>query len=209
MIFDDLTKLDEFKVEILADPYAALKSVLSKSLGASGRSKPTICLRLYSTKADGTKYVPEKSGLNQWNGARTKYKTDKITGQKMYAGSTPRNVNELYIPYPAEDKKRVKDFFPPRDEKFTLRLPDGTEMSAKVCQDGGKAIMSDPNADLGKWLLRDVFELPEGKVVTYEMLLKYGIDCAVFTKEGDHQYSVDFGTIGTYEAMLSGRETEE
>lgn len=34
----------------------------------------------------------------------------------------------------------------------------------------GKSIMSNPNKALGKWLLRDVFELPEKTLVTYDML---------------------------------------
>ena len=83
-----------------------------------------------------------------------------------------RNPDEFYIPYPAEDRLR-KDFFPPRDTDFDLRLPDGKWISAKVCQAAypkfsedrigrlsqeervlyyarqlqGKAIMSNPNSD--------------------------------------------------------------
>lgn len=34
----------------------------------------------------------------------------------------------------SEDRNRSVDFFPNRDEPFTLLLPDGTEKSAKVCQ---------------------------------------------------------------------------
>ena len=67
--------------------------------------------------------------------------------------------------------------FPPRDTPFVLHLPDGTDISAKVCQVAdknnpavGKSIMSNPNKVLGKWLLREVFELAEGTVVTYGML---------------------------------------
>ena len=105
------------------------------------------------------------------------------------------------------------DFFPPRDTPFTLHLPDGTEISAKVCQEAdktnpklGKAIMSNPNKVLGKWLLRDVFELPEKTVVTYEMLEKFGVDSVVFTKNSDGDYSVDFSEIGTYEEFYGEEE---
>ena len=142
------------------------------------------------------KFVAAKSGLNQWN-----------------AGGRARDVNEIYIPYNAPDRNRCLDFFPPRDTPFTLHLPDGTEISAKVCQEAdktnpklGKAIMSNPNKVLGKWLLRDVFELPEKTVVTYEMLEKFGVDSVVFTKNSDGDYSVDFSEIGTYEEFYGEEE---
>ena len=61
--------------------------------------------------------------------------------------------------------------------------------------------MSNPNNLLGEWLLRKVFELPEGTLVTYDMLLKFGIDSVVFTKHDELDYSVDFAEIGTYETF--------
>jgi hypothetical protein len=156
-------------------------------------SKPQLCLRLYSIKNDGTKYVPEKSGLNQWN-----------------ASGRTRNPNELYIPYQVEDRNRELNFFPPRDTTFNLNLPDGTTIVAKVCQEAdktnpdlGKAIMSNPNKVLGEWLLRDVFEVEEGTLITYEMLEKFGIDSVVFTKNSIDNYTIDFSEIGTYEEFYN------
>ena len=192
MIFEDLELLDNFNVEIMDDPYTCLMNLM---LGVSTETvveyvapQPVtpkgnqICLRLYSTKSDGTKFVAEKSGLNQWN-----------------AGGRKRHPDEVYIPYPAEDRERTRGFFPDRDTVFELRMPDGTVIPAKVCQQDNKAIMSNPNKILGEWLLRKVFELPEGTLVTYEMLQRFGVDSVVFTKHGDLDYSVDFAEIGTYE----------
>lgn len=225
MIFDDLEQLDSFEVKILEDPYEALLALngeetiplqietYTKEEGLVSHSytftprKRQLCLPLYSKK-NGEKFVGEKSGLNQWN-----------------AGGRARHVDELYIPYNKPDRERDQSFFPARDTSFTLHLPDGTEISAKVCQEAykkmseeqynllsdedkliedkrraeGKSIMSNPNRVLGKWLLRDVFELPEETVVTYEMLEKFGVDSVVFTKNGELDYSVDFAEIGTYE----------
>ena len=65
----------------------------------------------------------------------------------------------------------------------------------------GKAIMSNPNNALGKWLLRTVFELPEKTLITYEMLERFGVDSVVFTKHGNLEYSVEFAEIGTYEEI--------
>ena len=207
MIFDDMELLDSFEVKMLNDPYAymlALKQqVFPETLqmefnNVHGEridnpligSKPMLCLPLYSRRGtDKEKFVAEKSGLNQWN-----------------AAGRVRDVNEIYIPYQAVDRQRDLSFFPPRDTPFTLHLPDGTEISAKVCQEAdknnpliGKAIMSNPNKVLGKWLLRDVFELEEGTVITYEMLELFGVDSVIFTKNAELDYSVDFAEIGTYE----------
>ena len=35
-----------------------------------------------------------------------------------------------------------------------FRIPNGSYLRAKVCQDGNKALMTNPNSNLGKWLLR-------------------------------------------------------
>lgn len=213
MIFDDLELLDSFEVGIMDDPYKFLlsltqqistdrlpidlvseqgdvvetyKTANEKRFG----TKSMLCLPLYSRRGtDKEKFVAEKSGLNQWN-----------------AAGRVRDVNEIYIPYQAADRQRDLTFFPPRDTSFTLHLPDGTEISAKVCQEAdknnpliGKAIMSNPNKVLGKWLLRDVFEVEEGTVITYELLEKFGVDSVIFTKNGELDYSIDFAEIGTYE----------
>ena len=199
MIFDDMELLDKFKVDIEADPYEFLEFMVAEkedylliSNTINKISKPQLCLRLYSVKK-GEKYIPLHSGLNQWNGSRSQH--DKKTGELK---STPRNRNELYIPYPKEDRNRG-EFFPERNKSFSLLLPDGKWIKAKVCQDDGKAIMSNPNSELGKWLLRDVFELEEGTLVTYEMLKEFGIDSVIFTKLGECEYSIDFCSLGTYE----------
>ena len=69
--------------------------------------------------------------------------------------------------------------------------------------------MSDPNKALGHWLLRQVFEIPELTLLTYEDLLRFGVDCVVFTKNADRDYSVDFGTVGTYESFYGEPDEEE
>ena len=49
-------------------------------------------------------------------------------------------------------------------------------MSAKVCQEGGKALMSNPNSALGEWILRKVLRKNYGELLTMDDLNKYGID---------------------------------
>lgn len=213
MIFEHMELLDSFEVQVIEDPYRLLLSSLRFDRGPRTEidwtnhepdltehfemipkhkieNKPILCLPLYSRRGpDKEKFVAEKSGLNQWN-----------------AAGRVRDQNEIYIPYQAVDRQRDLNFFPPRDTPFTLHLPDGTDISAKVCQEAdknnpliGKSIMSNPNKVLGKWLLRDVFEIPEGTVITYEMLELFGVDSVIFTKNDELDYSIDFAEIGTYE----------
>lgn len=249
MIFEDMELLDSFEVEIMNDPYKFLMSLMYGEEESEIPSPirevikqpepiklPQVCLRLYSSRPDGRKFVADKSGLNQWNGIRTANR--KLKDGTVVHIEKKRDPNELYIPYPAEDRRNTPDFFPPRDTDFRLRLPDGKIISAKVCQEAykkmpderyqtlsadeklaedrrrneGKAIMSNPNNVLGEWLLRNVFELPEGTVVTYAMLQKFGIDSVVFTKHGDLDYSVDFAEVGTYEefyGIANNADSEE
>lgn len=192
MIFDDMVLLDSFNVDILDDPYSYLMGLadnipqLTTPTQTPIDTTNKICLRLYSTKSNGEKYVFEKSGLNQWN-----------------ARGRVRDPNEVYIPFPSEDRERNVGFFPQRDQPFDLLLPDGTHISAKICQADGKAIMSNPNKVLGEWLLRKVFELPENTILTYEMLEVFGIDCVIFTKINELQYTIDFAELGTYERFYN------
>ena len=220
MIFNDLELLDTIDVQIMPDPYSWMMSMIALNseftenkkinynikienhdLNVSGvykEKREQLCIPLYSVR-HGEKFVAEKSGLNQWN-----------------AGGRMRDANEVYIPYQAIDRNRNPHFFPPRDTSFMLHLPDGTDISAKVCQEAdknnpliGKAIMSNPNKVLGKWLLRDVFEMPEHKLLTYEMLEMYGVDSVVFTKNFEGDYSIDFAEIGTYEEFYGDAELSE
>jgi len=191
MLFENMVLLDSFDVEILDDPYAYLMNlavpvtihVTSITEDKKIDTTNSVCLRLYSTKS-GKKIVYDKSGLNQWN-----------------AGGRKRHPNEIYIPFPAEDRAKFRDFFPAKEQPFDVLLPDGTKISAKVCQENDKAIMSNPNKALGEWLLRKVFELSEGTIVTYEMLEIFGIDSIIFTKIDNLKYKVDFAELGTYEAF--------
>lgn len=178
--FDLQNPLYSFGVEFIPDPTDALMKLytgefsLDKEVCENEYS--TLVLPLFSKR--GKIHVPEHSGLNQWN-----------------AGGRKRDYNEIYIPYQKEDRERMPGFFPGRDQPFDLELPNGETIIAKVCQDQGKAIMSNPNKDLGKWLLRDVLHLSEGELVTMDMLDNLGINAVMFTKKDKGKYSIDFTRI--------------
>lgn len=211
MLFDNMELLDKIDVNIYDDPYIILSKIVSEigeitPVKTLTKKENQLCLRLYSSNKRHGKFVPLSSGLNQWNGYRKSYKIDE-NGMRILVKKTQRDDNELYIPYPKEDRDRGC-FFPPKEESFDLLLPDGKIISAKVCQAGGKAIMSNPNKVLGKWLLRDVLNLNERQIITYDMLKIYNIDSVIFTKLGDKRYSIDFCELGTYERFYDLEDSE-
>ena len=153
-------------------------------------TKETVILPLYSEK--GKKHVPEKSGLNQWN-----------------ASGRARDYDEVYIPIPKFIYKIYPDFFPGRDKPFQLKLPGGRILEAKVCQDGGKALMSNPNKDLGQWLLRDVMHLQPGELLTYSKLEHIGIDSVEITKINENLYEINFKRFGSFEDFKQEHSPDE
>ncbi len=171
-------------VDILKDPIEELRKLKYTNNDVGIMIPESVVLPLYSAQTSGKKVVYPKSGLNQWN-----------------AGGRTRKPDEVYIPIPAYVRELTENFFPRRDESFNVTLPDNTTISMKVCQEDGKALMSNPNTALGKWILRDVLKIPKGTIVTYKTLLEIGIDSVCFQKVGN-SYKMDFRPIGTFEEFL-------
>ena len=173
--------LHKFDVEILEDPLAELEKLLNAKdleFESKTRIKQTIFLPLYGRNHK----VFEKSGLNQWN-----------------ASGRPRDPNEVYIPIPAEIHRNFPDFFPDRDMPFLLKFPDGENVESKICQDGGKALMTKSNRKLGKLILRDGLKLKEGELATYDKLRLFGIDSVRVDKISDNQFEINFSATGSYD----------
>jgi hypothetical protein len=171
----------EFPIEILENPLDVLSQCLSNThspLVSSELVFQTIYLPLYGKDH----IVYERSGLNQWN-----------------AQGRVRDPNEVYIPIPAYIHKIHPSFFPNRDQPFNLRLPNGKIMQSKICQDGGKALMSYSNRELGQWILRDVLKLHEGELLTYEKLQILGIDSVRIDKINNENYEINFASNGSFE----------
>ncbi|MEN2465623.1 restriction endonuclease [Ornithinibacillus sp. JPR2-1] len=175
-----------FAVEILDNPFEFLLSDESKQYYMVHEQEDKyeqVFLPLYSARSG---QVEEKSGLNQWN-----------------AGGRVRHEDEVYIPIPRWIHKQFEGFFPydietDHKESFTLILPDGREIPAKVCQQGGKGFMSKPNKELGHWILRTILEIPPGQLVTYHDLDRVGIDSVLITKNDDYRFKINFASKGSY-----------
>lgn len=141
----------------------------------------SVYLPFYSTSKAKGKFVPEKSQLNQWN-----------------AGGRIRHADEMYIKIPSWIHKVKPDFFPPKDVPFDLELTDGKTVKAKVCQDGGKALMTNPNKELGEWI-RNTLGLKEKQLLTIDMLEVIDIDSVVVYKVAENKYCIDFAKTNSYE----------
>jgi hypothetical protein len=179
-----------FPVEIIQDPYTLLlelfeDKVLKPATDKLIRGVNFVVLPLYGIK-DKEKFVFEKSGLNQWN-----------------AGGRKRDFGEVYIPIPIEIHRHFPDFFPPRDEPFELKIPTGEVFSAKVCQENSKALMTNPNKALSDWLLRKVFQIKEGELLTIEKMNELGFDSVIIYKYANGEYKIDKAKLDSYENFIN------
>lgn len=176
-------------IEILDDPYSLLlelfeDKVLKTATDKLLRGVNYVILPLYGFK-NKQKFVFEKSGLNQWN-----------------AGGRKRNFGEVYIPIPIEIHKQFPNFFPNRDELFELKIPTGEVFSAKVCQDNSKALMTNPNKALSDWLLRKVFQIKEGELLTIEKMNELGFDSVIIIKDKEGNFKIDKAKTDSYEHFI-------
>ena len=159
-----------------------------------------VVLPLYSTRGK-EKQVAAGSGINQWN-----------------AGGRARKFGETYIAIPSEVHRLCPKFFPERDKTFKLNLPNGvSNVPAKVCQDGRKALMSDPNTTLGHWIMKVIrpalqdadFLRPttkKDKPFTYADLISIGKDAVVVKKITENtgvSYSLEFAQLDSYEDFVA------
>jgi len=158
--------------------------------------KDAIYLPLYAPSSKEFE-TGKSSGLNQWN-ATPRRRRDK--NGNLEAEGKPRHADEVYIPIPIEIHQKFPEFFVQSNEHiFDLLLPNGKLLNAKLCQSNSKGLMSNPNKDLGHWILRDVMELPERALVTREVLDKLNIDSVLVIKETKNRYKIDFASCGKFE----------
>lgn len=185
-------------VKILENPFDLLQQVYYENIIMKSTKKikdeiESIILPLYSALNNK---VMEKSGLNQWN----------ASGRK-------RDQDEVYIPVPMAIHRKYPYFFPLKNKSFNLVLPNKRIISAKMCQnatmeldgfivDKGKGLMSNPNTELGRWILRDILNISVGELVTMEDLYFIGIDSVEIRKFSDEYFEIDFKSIGSYEEFI-------
>lgn len=149
----------------------------------------SVVLPLYSSRL---REIPERSGINQWN-----------------AKGRDRKFGEAYIPVPSKVRNSFPSFFPEKDSYFRLRLPNEQILNVKICQQGGKALMSNPNKDLCDWLFRLIDNsewtsrkrIIEHRPYKYSDLVHIGIDSVRISKtsEDTSLYELEPCELGSYE----------
>lgn len=80
-----------------------------------------------------------------------------------------------------------------------MEVPTKEILSAKVCQENSKALMTDPNKALSDWLLRKVLKLKEGELATVEKLNELGFDSVIITKIDEENFKIDIMKTDSYE----------
>jgi len=174
----------DISIDILAEPYDSLLSLQSttQTLLTESTSYPFVYLPLYASSSKELEPAIA-SGINQWN----------AKGRK-------RHPNELYIPIPSWIHKKFANFFPDNnDDIFNLTLPNGNKLSSKMCQQGQKGLMSNPNKALGKWILRDILKIEKGALINRSYLNTIGIDSVIVFKLSNTEYKIDFASVGKFE----------
>lgn len=141
-------------------------------------NKPVVYLPLFSIDRNRNKHIPIKSGLNFWN----------ENGKKT-------NPNKVYIPVPSYIRNYFSNFFPKKNSIFYLNLPNKKEVTVKLCQDKGKALMSNPQSDLGEWLLRDCLELLNYQVATFEHLNKNNVHSVKIEKIDNTHFNISVANL--------------
>ena len=198
--FSSIQIIKELPVKIIPDPFTFLEEkiygdasfVIAQSTEVDEPKENVVYLPLYSsTRARGKEVMPA-SGLNI-----------------RFAQGRPRSPYEVYIPIRAAFNRLHRSFFPPTDVPFDLELPNGNHISAKICQQGDKALMSNPNEALGHWLIDDVLKVSPQTVITYDMLEKYGVDSVEIEKISDGKYKINFAKIGSYEDFMGSENENE
>lgn len=189
---DDVYKIP---IEIVDDPFKLLLELVNdkelvQATDKLVRGKDYIILPLYGLK-NKFKYVFERSGLNQWN-----------------ARGRQRDPGEVYIPVPKIIHSLFEGFFPDRDQKFNLTVPTKEILSAKLCQENSKALMTDPNKALSNWLLRKVLKLEEGELATIGLLDELGFDSVIIKKHDINNYSIDIMPTDSFEQFINNENFE-
>ncbi|MFD1472289.1 phospholipase D-like domain-containing protein [Companilactobacillus mishanensis] len=212
---DDKSIIDEVSVDIMDDPFDFLKDSFQNIQNYKNymTSTDAIYLPLYSFKYHR---VELKSGLNAWNAKpKSKY------------SNTPRPEAEVYIPIPKIFAKKYPYWFNPQVDlrnhkeykrisktnnyEFNLHFPNGTIFPALVGQDGFKALQTNPQNALGKWLLYNILGLKKGELVTMDILNTIGFDSVKLWHKDKKNFKdlwIDFAPTGSFERFIRNQSQD-
>lgn len=157
------------------------------------KSDNSIMLPLYN---DDTYDVNEKSAFNA-----------SLASPKTKGSNNPRPAYEAYAHIPKYIHQLFPNFFgfdaldreSRSNSHFNLHLPNGSMITAKITQDNGKSLQTNPQSILGKWLLFSIFGLKEYEMLTRDILDEKEIDSIKITKIDNNNFRVDVCSYLDYE----------
>lgn len=152
-----------------------------------------IILPLYNDK---TYLVNKKSVFNA-----------SLASSKTKGSNIPRPAYEAYAHIPKYIHQLFPNFFgfdaldreSRSNSHFNLHLPNGSMITAKITQDDGKSLQTNPQSILGKWLLFSIFGLKEYEMLTRDILDEKEIDSIKITKIDNNNFKVDICSYLDYE----------
>lgn len=152
-----------------------------------------IMLPLYN---DDTYDVNEKSAFNA-----------SLASPKTKGSNNPRPEYEAYAQIPTYIHQLYPNFFgfnaldddARSNSSFNLHFPNGKIIPAKITQDRGKGLQTNPQSELGKWLLFSIFGLKEYEMLTRDILDEKEIDSIKITKIDNNNFKVDVCSYLDYE----------
>lgn len=186
--------IEQIKIKQFDDPFELLKKISLKDFSDSEKEKEEIFLPLYS---DHSLKVQKKSGLNAWNAAPKTKESKKLRPDYEVYINIAKWIHEVYpnfFGFNALNRDERNN-----SEHFNLHFPDGRQAKAKITQDNGKSIQTNPQSFLGKWILKDTFGLEARKLVTMEDLYKFGVDSLKITKIDNNNFKIELADTYAYE----------
>ncbi|RIY31574.1 hypothetical protein CJP74_06950 [Psittacicella melopsittaci] len=191
------------EINIHNDPFSLLEEVFSNSSLNNyifPESQPNvkeeenyIILPLYN---DNSYEVNDRSAFNA-----------SLGSSKSKGSDIPRPAYEAYAPIPVYIHRLYPNFFgidaldkeARKNSSFYLHLPNGEKIIAKITQDNGKSLQTNPQSILGKWLLFSIFGLNEYEKLTRKLIDEKEIDSIKITKIDNNNFKVDVSNYLEYE----------
>lgn len=157
-----------------------------------------IILPLYQDKREGA-FVSPCSGINIRH-SKSKNKGSQIPRPdyeiEIRISTWIHHIFPKFFGVNGFDQSEIKN----RDlNDFDLILPDGRVLRGRIKQESGKSLQTNPQGDLGEWILKDVLGLKNREIVTMEYLNELGIDSLKITKLDNKHFKITVAETGAYE----------
>ena len=191
------------KIDIHDDPFYILENIFNSEFELHNHNLSTVSSfdkennpMTLESHDDKTYLVNKKSVFNA-----------SLASSKTKGSNIPRPAYEAYAHIPKYIHQLFPNFFgfdaldreSRSNSHFNLHLPNGSMITAKITQDDGKSLQTNPQSILGKWLLFSIFGLKEYEMLTRDILDEKEIDSIKITKIDNNNFKVDICSYLDYE----------